>query len=380
MKVLLASDYFPPHVGGGVEEVTFHMAEKLTELGHQVVVLTLNTCSASAVENLDGIRVYRAALVELTNALGAQSAVSTELINLMRNVCRKEQPNVLHANNLYFYTTLAACLNLDAVRLPLVTTLHIGSVSELEGFVRYAAKLYELSVGRWIVGRSNRVVAVSEAVKRYAVELGVEPCKISVVPNGVDTVKFHPSSAVRNGDGLVRVGFVGRLVANKGPQYLVEAASRIVHDFPNVRFQVAGRGPMLPMLQRRAQELGIKDVFRFFGTVPSMVEFMQSCDIMVRPSVTDGMPLTVLEAMACGLPTVASRVGGTPEILEESYSGYLVRPKDVDQLVLRISQLVADARLRAEMGSRARQFVERYSDWSDIAKRMIPIYEIALSS
>ena len=380
MKVLLASDYFPPHVGGGVEQVTFHIAEKLTELGHEVVVLTLNTCNASAVENLNGIRVYRAALVELTSALGAQSAVSTELINLMRKVCRKEQPDVLHANNLYFYTTFAACLNLDAVRLPLVTTLHIGSVSELEGFVRYAAKLYEMSVGRWILAKSNHVVGVSEAVKRYAEELGVDSCKISVVPNGVDVLKFHPSSAVRTCDDLVRVGFVGRLVANKGPQYLIEAASRIVHDFPNVRFQVAGLGPMLPMLQRKVQQLGVKDVFRFFGRVPSMVEFMQSCDILVRPSVTDGMPLSILEGMACGLPTVASRVGGTPEILEDAYSGYLVKPKDVDQLTLRISELVADSELRAEMGSRARQFVERYHNWTHIASRMIPIYEASLSS
>ncbi|MGA8905916.1 MAG: glycosyltransferase [Candidatus Bathyarchaeia archaeon] len=100
MNVLIGTDYFPSHVGGGVEQVTYHVAEELTKLGHRVAVLTLNTCKASPIENFHGIHVYRAKPIEFTNALGVQSAISTEAGKLMRDVCRREKSDILHANNL----------------------------------------------------------------------------------------------------------------------------------------------------------------------------------------------------------------------------------------------------------------------------------------
>ena len=378
MNILMATDYFPPHVGGGVEQVTYHMAQELTKLGHQVAVLTLSTRSAGSDEDLDGIRVYRAKPLDLTNVTGVQSVISTRVGKLMREVCRKERSDILHANNLYFYTTLTACRNLKALRLPLVTTLHIGSISELQGIAHYAARLYERSFGRWILGKSSRIVAVSRAVKEYAEAMGVIPSKVTVVPNAVDILKFQPSSRENKHDGVVRVGFIGRLVGNKGPQYLVEAAPRILREFPNANFLVAGDGPMRKELERRVRELGIEAGFRFLGIVPSNMEFLQSCDIVVRPSLTDGMPLTVLEAMACGKATVASRVGGTPEILQDGDTGYLVEPRSVEQLVFRISTLIADSDLRTKMGYSARSFVERYYSWEQIARQMTAVYECAL--
>ena len=380
LNVLLATDYFSPHVGGGVEEVTHDVAQELLKLGHQVAVVTLDTCKASPTEDLDGIHVYRARPVDLTGAFGVQSAISTEVVRLMREVCRKEQSDVLHANNLYFFTTIAACLNLRALRKPLVTTLHLGSISEMEGKARYVAGLYEKSVGRWILRKSSQIVAVSQAVKRYAESLDVEPSKVSVVPNSVDTLKFRPASQGDRREGFVRVGFIGRLISNKGPQYLVEAAPGVLRDFSNVQFMVAGNGPMLQGLENRVHELGIKRAFRFLGTVPSNAEFLKSCDFLVRPSLTDGMPLTVLEAMACGIPTVASRVGGTSEILQDGDTGFLVEPRNVDELVSRISTLVADSNLRLEMGGRARKFIERYYSWNQVAAQLSAIYQDVLST
>ena len=380
LNVLLATDYFPPHVGGGVEEVTYDVAQELVKLGHRVAVITLDTCNAGQIETLDGIHVYRARPFELTGTLGVQSVISTEVVKLMREVCRKEQSDVLHANNLYFFTTIAACLNLRALRKPLITTLHIGSIAEMKGNARYAAGLYERSIGRWILRKSNRIVAVSQAVKRYAESLGVEPRKVSVVPNSVDILKFRPVSRGDRRDGTVRVGFIGRLISNKGPQYLVDAAPRILRDFSNVQFTVAGNGPMLADLEHRVHQLGVENAFRFLGTVPSNAEFLRSCDIMVRPSLTDGMPITVLEAMACGIPTVASRVGGTSEILEDGDTGFLVEPRNVDELVSRISSLVADSNLRTEMGGRARKFIEKYYSWNQVAAQLSVIYQDVLSS
>jgi glycosyltransferase involved in cell wall biosynthesis len=378
MNVLLATDYFPPHVGGGVEQVTYHMAEELTKLGHRVAVLTLNTCRASFREDVHGIDVYRARPLELTNVLGMQSAVSTEVGKLMQEICRREQIDVLHANNLYFYTTLAACLYPNSSEVPLVTTLHVGQVSKMEGIARYLAKFYENSIGRWILAKSKHVIAVSRAVGHYAETMGVDSSKISVIPNAVDTLKFRPSPHEYTRDGTTRVGFLGRLISNKGPQYLVEAAQHILSEFSNVQFHIAGDGPLLQQLQRRVHRLGVDRAFRFYGMVPSVPDFMHSCDIMVRPSLTDGMPLTVLEAMACGLPNVASNVGGTSEILQDGKTGYLVEPRNVGQLISRISNLVANPELRLQMGREARLFIERYYSWNRIARKLSIIYEDVL--
>jgi glycosyltransferase involved in cell wall biosynthesis len=221
---------------------------------------------------------------------------------------------------------------------------------------------------------------VSEALKRHAEALGADPCKVSVVPNTVDTLKFRPFSGEEKRDGVIRVGFIGRLISNKGPQYLVEAVPHIIREFSNVKFQVAGNGPLLQELEHRVQQLGVEDSVHFLGTVPSNVEFMQSCDIMVRPSLTEGMPLTVLEAMACGVPTVASRVGGTPEILRDGETGLLVEPRNVCELVSQISKLVTDPLLRTAMGTRAREFVEQNYGWDQVGRQMSAIYEDALIS
>jgi len=196
----------------------------------------------------------------------------------------------------------------------------------------------------------------------------------------VDTLKFRPAYRGDRRDGIVRVGFIGRLISNKGPQFLVEAAPRILRDFSDVQFLVAGNGAMLQELEHRVHQLGVESAFRFLGTVPSNVEFLKSCDIMVRPSLTDGMPLTVLEAMACGIPTVASRVGGTSEILQDGDTGFLVEPRNVDELVSRICTLVADSNLRREMGERARKFIEKYYSWNQVAAQLSVIYQDVLSN
>ncbi len=379
LNIVLTTDYFPPHVGGGVERVTFHLGSELVRLGHKVAVVTLNTRSAQPYEILDGMHIYRARPIELTQALRTQSVISLEILGLIRRVFRKEAADILHAHNLFFFTTIAACLTKRQLRTRLVTTVHVGSVSQLQGLVRFIAALYEKSLGRWILDQSDHVVAVSGAVEQYVRNLGIPSAKICVVPNAVDLEEFTPAALERK-VGRVQVAFIGRLIANKGPQYLLEAAPQILHKFPNVQFLFVGEGPMRRQLKYRATELGVDKNTRFLGTVSKVSEFLRNCDVLVRPSLTDGMPLTVLEAMACGIPNVASRVGGTPEILQHGQTGYLVEPKEVEQLSFYISRLVEDRHLRSSMGKAARSSVEKFSNWSEVARRMTIIYESVLAS
>ena len=377
MNVVLTTDYFPPHIGG-VETVTFELARRLSQMGHKVAVITLSTDNTIPIEKINDVKVYRAKSHETTRILGVQSAFSSQMGNLIRSVCKKERADVLHANNLFYFTTIAATASKKSLKLPLVTTLHIGSISQLDGGVRLLTRIYERSIGRWILNQSDHVVAVSNAVRTYARGLDVADSKISVIPNGVDLQENRPNYTHRYIDGRVRVAFVGRLISNKGPQYLVEAAPTVLRDLSAVEFLFVGEGPMLHALRSRVKELGISESVQFLGAVPNISTLLRECDIYVRPSLTEGMPLTVLEAMACGVPTVATRIDGTTEILINEDTGFLVDPKNAQQLAFYISKLVGDCELRMRMGRRARESVEKHNDWNSVATQMSRIYESVL--
>lgn len=376
MNIIITTDYFPPHVGGGVEVATYHIAYELARLGHHVNVVTLNTTRGKCVEDFDGFHVYRSKVIDLTRVSGIQSAFSTDTIRLILTISRREHVDVIHANNLYFITTLAACLSKRMLSKPLVTTLQVGSTSELEGAERYFAEIYERSLGKWVLKEADHIIAVSQAVMLYARSLGVATSRVSVVENSVDLRGYNGTESRMNPNGTVRVAFVGRLIKNKGPQYLVEAAPAILRESPNIEFLIVGEGPMLYELRERLAQLGILDHFRFLGY---HAHFLTQCDILVRPSLTEGMPLTVMEAMACGVPTVASDVGGTREILFHGETGYLINPKNVEQLGRYVSRLANDPALRRRMGQRAKAYSESRPSWRDVALRTTEIYESVVS-
>jgi len=378
LNIVLTTDYYPPHIGG-VETVTSELARELCNMDHRVSIITLsNTNHDPVAENIDNLRIYKAKSHELTGILGLQSAFSSETSRLIRKVCRKESADILHANNLFYSTTIAASASKRSLKLPLVTTLHIGSTSHLEGPMRILTRFYERTIGRWILDQSDHVVAVSDAVRTYLGALNVPNSKISVIPNGVDLNANTPNFGHRNTE--TRIACIGRLISNKGPQYFVEAAPIILHKFPSTKFLIIGEGPLLSSLHSRVKELGVKDHFQFLGAVPKLSTFLRDCDVYVRPSLTEGMPLTVLEAMACGIPTVATRIEGAAEILTHGDTGFLVEPKNVDQLAFYISKLVGDPELRSRMGKRARESVENHNDWKAVAIQTSRVYESVLTS
>ena len=378
MNVVLTTDYFPPHIGG-VERVTYELANQLSQMGHRVAVITLSNDNTTPSDSTNGVRVYRAKSYESTRVLGVQSAFSSATGRLIRNVCKKEAADVLHTNNLHYFTTIAASVNKKLLKLPLVTTLHIGTTSQLDGGMRVLTKIYEKSIGKWILSQSDHIIAVSKAVKEYARTLNVAESKISVIPNGIDIHENRPNRTRRNKNSPIRVAFVGRLISNKGPQYLVEAAPTVLRDFPEVEFLIVGEGPLLDVLRSRAKALGVSDSLRFLRAVPSVSAFLRGCDVYVRPSLTEGMPLTVLEAMASGVPTIATCIEGTTEILAHGNTGFLVDPKNVGQLEFYVSKLVGDRKLRKRMGRQAREAMKKHNDWHSVATQTLKVYEAVLA-
>lgn len=372
-SVLLCSDYLPP-AGGGVEVVVEKLATRLGSCGAKVAVFTLETEDRPSLRDVDDVTIYRAPTIDLTDYIGLQSQLSPASFTRLRRVLDVENPDVVHIHNRFFFTSLATTLLrvLRQVDVPVVTTLHLGEIDEIRGVSGAIARAYERTFGRGIISSSDAVVTVSEAVGEHARTLGSDPSSTYVVPNGVDSDQF--SSRSFDEDGPATVLFVGRLVKNKGAQVLVEAIPEVLEAHADIQFQIVGTGPMERALEDRVAELGIENHVAFEGRIESVSDAMRSADLFCRPSTTEGMPLTLLEAMASGLPAVVTPVAGVPEVVEHRETGILVPSEDPNAVSEALIELLGDPALRDDIGTAAREYIVRKHSWERRTERIKEIY------
>jgi glycosyltransferase involved in cell wall biosynthesis len=176
-------------------------------------------------------------------------------------------------------------------------------------------------------------------------------------------------------EGVQVVGIVGRLIPEKGPHTLLKAAARIIREAPRTLFVFVGDGPERVELERSAAETGLGGHVRFAGERSDMPEVYASLDVFVQPSFSEGMPMTVLEAMAAGLPIVATSVGAIPSLLQPAECGLLCRPNDADELADALLRVLRDGALARRLGNAAQQHLrERYSAEA-MARQYLALYE-----
>ena len=249
-------------------------------------------------------------------------------------------------------------------RVPVVSVSHGWTAATLK------VRLNE-AVDRLCLHGMDRVVCVSEGQARKVRRAGVSPGRVDVIHNAID-----PSRYTDDHDPTVRgrllslfpdpprliVGAAGRLSPEKGYGVLVEAASILACDHPDVGFVHFGDGPLRGDLARRVEALGLGRRFVFGGFRSDLNRVFRHLDLFVLPSFTEGLPVVVLEAFASGIPVVATAVGGTPEVVDDGVNGLLVAPGDPSSLARRIGELLNDDPARRAMGARGRALVlDRYT-------------------
>ena len=364
VRILAFCDYFSASSCGGSERVALEVYRRLAEWGAEVAVVTAG--AAAGVTDVAGLRVFPVPTLDLARYVGAQVAVAPGARRVALQAAAEVRPHVLHANHLMFQTSLAAALVQPRVGVPLVSTAHLGSLASLPAAVRLPATVHEQAVGRFILRRSRRVIAVSASVAAHVASLGVDPSLIDVVPNGVDHGRFHPPPAER-GEGPPTIAFVGRLIANKGPALLVEALATLAATGLDFTAQVVGDGPLRARLERDVSRLGLGGPVSFTGEVADVAERLRDADILVRPSLTEGLPLAVLEAMASGACVLASDIPGNAELVVAGESGLLFRPGDARHLATQLATLVLDPALRRRLAAEGCRRAGAYS-WDATAE------------
>jgi glycosyltransferase involved in cell wall biosynthesis len=209
---------------------------------------------------------------------------------------------------------------------------------------------------RWM----DHVVCVSQAQAVKVRRVGVPAARITVIPNAIDSARFAAVDAEgrRQLQGLFPtpreriVLAAGRLSPEKGFAILIEAAARVLGQTPSLGFALLGDGPLREPLTRQIAAAGIGDRFVLAGFRPDLDRLLPGSDLLVLPSYTEGLPNVVLEAFAARVPVVATAVGGTPEVIEEGVSGFLIPPGDVPSLAARIREVLATEERRRAMGER----------------------------
>jgi glycosyltransferase involved in cell wall biosynthesis len=263
--------------------------------------------------------------------------------------------------------------------LPYIISLRGADVPSEE--VKRFAREYKVirPFVRYLWRDADALVAVSNGLRSYAWQTDPE-AEIEVIPNAIDLSVFIPGP-LREEEGAVRLLFVGRLIAFKNIETLLEAVALLDKMGAGpFELELVGEGEKRSELERLVAELGISRLIRFSGWVkhPAIVKHYQRADIFVTPTMWEGMPNTVLEAMACGLPIVATDTSGCRELVRNGVNGYLVPVKDARALADALARLIENRYERRRMGKESRKFAEREFTWEQIAQGYVEVYRRVL--
>jgi glycosyltransferase involved in cell wall biosynthesis len=337
-------------VRGGVEEVVLALARGLDPREFRLAL-------AAPAPLLDAFAADLADVAIETQAVEAESWRRRDEVGKLSAFIARIRPDIVNAH-LFRSTAVAAPLaRWHGARV--VETYH-GREGWRRGIIggRFFA---DRLVSRFV----DRVIAVSEAARAFLISgKGYDARKIVVVPNGRDLSVFRPGAggqSVRKELGIDRatplVGVVGRLEAQKGHVYLLDAWPSVLAEFPDARLLLVGDGSLRGALEQRAKVLGIAPSVVFAGFRRDVPQVLDAVDVVALPSLYEGMPLTAIEASAMAKPVVATAVDGTPEVVREGRTGRLVPPREPAPLSHALRVLLRDPVAAQAMGAAGRDFV-----------------------
>ncbi|MCP4424407.1 MAG: glycosyltransferase [Chloroflexi bacterium] len=291
------------------------------------------------------------------------------LWRLGRLICR-EKPKILHC--WLFHANFLGRIVGWLKRVPIIITSRRNV--EIGG----AWRDYLI---RWTTSLDMKVVAVCEAARQAEIERSrVAPDKVVTIYNGVNIELYNVAArqAVRQEFGIgadaLLLGVVGRLHAQKGHSYLFEALRDVRRHLPDVRLLIVGDGRLRSELEAIARQKRVEDAIIFTGSRRDIPELLSAMDLFALPSLWEGLPNAVLEAMAAGLPVVATAVGGAPELVVPGETGLLVPPGDAQALAQAIRLILEDSVLAQSMGSAGRQRVRSQFDIAVMQEKMVGLY------
>lgn len=366
---------YPTYGGSGI--VGSELGKELAERGHTVHFIS-SSLPTRLTELNERVRFHEVEM--MSYPLFEHQPYTLALATKMATVAETENLDLLHVHYAIPHS-ISAILARESLKpkryLPVITTLH-GTDITLVG----ADRSY-LPITRYGIVQSDGVTAISHYLKEATREI-FHFDEIEVIPNFVCQSEYarHPVEELRSSlapEGEPLLVHVSNFRPVKRPVDCVEILARVLQKGIKARLAMVGDGSERPNVEHRARCLGVYDKCVFVGKQPKIVDYLSAADVLLLPSEQESFGLAALEAMACEVPVVASRVGGVPEVVTDNETGFLSEVGDVDKMAEDAARLLADSKLRSEMGKRARESaVARYR--TDIViPRYIKFYERVLA-
>jgi glycosyltransferase involved in cell wall biosynthesis len=367
LRIAMIIQRFSPFHGGAERQVEA-VATALRTRDMEVCVLTRRYSGLARREVIAGIPVFRLPVP------GPKAAASIAFSVGALPLLRAWKPDVIHAHDLLSPTTTAVLAKF-LFRMPVVATIHSGTdAGELARLQRKFLGKQRLSIYRHDV---DSFIAISREIDSQLAGLGIPLERRTYIPNGVDSDHFHPVAGEQKArlrrmlglpEGPLAV-FVGRLVEGKRVTQLADIWPSVRERFPSANILILGDGPLRAEMDRRKCE-GMHNL----GDIAHVAPYLQASDLFILPSVVEGLSVAILEAMACGLPILAARIGGNLEVVEDRRNGWLFAADDIPALQEAALGLIGDEDLRNVMGRRSRDRVLSEFTLQSAVERQINLY------
>lgn len=380
-RVLMVVPFF-----GGVKDGNPDVVDLAVELqknGHEITVLTTRYRNESSFEKIQNVRVFR---TKPTLSLsGIDYCISFPVGSLVK-LFRKYRADVVHGVMEFGTQTMTAAAVSSFLEKPFVLTIQ-GAVTTFGApYVDAAFSVFDRTVVKACAIIPKRVIVVGRRLSERALQLGINQSKIRVVPSGIHSEnEFNPKlfdpDAARKGFGFpdkILVGFVGRLVRLKGLRFLLYALKALRKEIPELHLVVIGDGPDKLFIESVAENLNLPITMTGWVRRSELPFALSAIDIFVNPSLSEGLPISVMEAMAMQKPVVATDVGGTEDLVKDRENGFLIPPSDVSALAFTIKELAIDADLRLKMGQIGRTIIERDFSFGTIVSKVSEVYKEAI--
>jgi N-acetyl-alpha-D-glucosaminyl L-malate synthase BshA len=363
MKIAILLWRFLPRYIGGAEIATYNIAKYLAKRGHEVHIIT---SSESGILNQEQQNFY---IHTIKRGKVRFIRFLPFLIRILA-VLRKIKPDIIHAQTIGM--GIVGFLAKKFFKIPYIV---YGRGSEV-----YLSWPLKNQVSKLVFRHADAVIALTEDMKKLLQRFCNR--EVYVIPNGIELDRF--SNLPKKEEVLSKIGidkqenviiFVGRLCYVKGVKYLIQAMNIITKENRKVKLLIIGDGEERQNLENFVKELNLENNVIFLGNFHNekIPEYMSASDIFVLPSLSEGFPVVILEAMACGLPIVATNVGGIPYIIKERENGFLVMPKNAEQIAEKVLYLIENKNILKEISENNKERVKDYN-LNNVVEKLEKIY------
>ncbi len=351
----------------GAEAVILNLARCLDARGHGSVLGVFSNSAGGDVQ------LHREALARNleSHLLPCTGQFDRRMFAHLRALVREHRIDVVHAHG--YKADVYTFLALRRAGVPLVSTCHNWLNTDLK------VRAYGV-LDRLVLRRFAAVAVVSDELRRRLLRIGFPENRLHLILNGIDIAPFQQAAQNAPSPGsAARIGLVGRLSPEKGIDLFLQAAAILHPQHPEAHFLIAGDGPERAALQALAVQLGLSHHVQFLGRSDTMPEFLASLDLVVSASRQEGLPITLLEAMASARPIVATTVGEIPKALDGGKAGMLVPPENVPALAQAMLTLLRDPSLRRTYAAHAAQRVAAQFSANGMTTHYLTMYAAALA-